>query len=100
MADNNDMFMTTEHEYIVANVRYYCGKIRTTRGIANEYSSITEQRREDIIRCHDCKYYEPSTIGCCESDICNRVKPFEFEVQPDGFCAWAKKKDEKRDDDK
>lgn len=41
-------------------------------------------RREDFVRCHDCKYYEDT--GNCTffylEDGCLG------EVTPEGFCAW------------
>lgn len=83
------MITNTNREYIVAEVERYCGKVLTAFGIADEYS-VSKKRRENIVRCRDCKYYHPGEIGFSESDVCERI-PHGFETWPDGFCAWAKK---------
>lgn len=76
--------MKTMREYIMAEVERYCGKVLTTFGVANEYS-VSEERRENIVRCRDCKHFK--------SDICERV-PYGIKVESDGFCAWGERKDE------
>lgn len=76
--------MKTMREYIMAEVESYCSKVLTTWGVADNYS-VSKERREDIVRCHDCKYFK--------SDICERV-PYGIKAEPNGFCAWGEKKDE------
>ena len=38
---------------------------------------------ERIVRCRDCKYYEPNTYSHFTCEL------LTFHVQPDGFCAWG-----------
>ena len=46
--------------------------------------------REKIVRCRDCDY------GLYDGKTCCRIDPgfdeYWFEVEPDGFCAWACRK--------
>lgn len=74
--------MVTRHEYIMAEVESYCGKVLTTWGMADEYS-VSKEHREDIVRCRDCKHFK--------SDICGRV-PYGIKAEPNGFCAWGERK--------
>ena len=48
------------------------------------------ERREEIVRCRDCIHlFEPSYSNfSCE---CWRIAAWEFNVTPDGFCAWGEK---------
>lgn len=44
--------------------------------------------REEIIRCRDCDHL----IECMDlDDWCSR---HESEVNPDGFCAWAERRED------
>ena len=45
-------------------------------------------QREEIVRCRDCTYNAKDTDG-----ICYRFDHEHFN-QPDGFCAWAKRKED------
>lgn len=42
---------------------------------------------EEIVRCGDCKHYEPNTYGhfTCELLMIN--------AQPSNFCCWGERKD-------
>lgn len=43
----------------------------------------------ELIRCKDCRYsYEGCTKYVCERTF------HEFTVEPDGYCAWAERKEE------
>ena len=51
-----------------------------------KYSSFY---KGEIIRCKDCKY----SFQGWHNLLCER--PFhEFEIKPDGFCAWAERREE------
>ena len=42
-------------------------------------------KREEIVRCRDCRYYE-EYVGSCTR------RYHHFTVKPDGFCAWAERR--------
>ena len=67
-----------------------------------KHSVTSYRRREEIVRCRDCRHYREhkffkSTLGMGLgtdiSDVCmffsNGVK-----VEPDGFCAWAERREQ------
>lgn len=47
--------------------------------------------KEEIVRCRDCEH------GLWNGKTCDRLDPcFDehwFDVEPNGFCAWAKRKE-------
>ena len=50
--------------------------------------------REEIVRCRDCKFYDPKdgAMLSCKYEYRGYVQ-WKL-VEPDGFCAWACRKDE------
>lgn len=44
--------------------------------------------REEVVRCRDCKYYEPNTYSHFTCEL------LTFHVEPDGFCAWGVRREE------
>lgn len=42
--------------------------------------------REQVVRCSDCRYYEPNTYSHFTCEL------LTFNVEPDGFCAWGVRK--------
>lgn len=44
--------------------------------------------RERIVRCRDCKYYEPNTYSHFTCEL------LTFHVEPDGFCAWGVRRED------
>ena len=51
-----------------------------------------DERREEIVRCRDCKEYRDCDATCHSWQWHNWDAP--IEVEPDGFCAWACRKSE------
>ena len=55
-------------------------------------------RKEEIIRCRDCKFWQDQEKGVIEVPICARPEtkyeklPFRFMIGEDGFCSFAKRK--------
>lgn len=49
--------------------------------------SFLLNRREEIVRCKDCKHYKTGDAGsyCCKS--------ITTLHNPDGFCAWGERKE-------
>ncbi len=47
------------------------------------------KQREEIVRCKDCKYMSKDTNVF---KWCYRLSP-EFACEPDGFCAWGKRRE-------
>ena len=41
---------------------------------------------EEIVRCRDCKHYEPNTYSHFTCEL------LTFHVEPDGFCAWGERR--------
>ena len=54
---------------------------------------IEGERVPEIVRCRDCKYYDPH---CTDDGVCflpDGDGDFaRWEVKPDGFCAWGERK--------
>lgn len=46
---------------------------------------------EEIVRCRDCVYYDKYSND--EISVCYRFDNEEPIVKPDGFCAWATRKE-------
>lgn len=53
-----------------------------------------QAQREEIVRCRDCKHYDPhpTDSGVCflpdgDGDFAR------WEVEPDGFCKWGERRD-------
>ena len=79
--------------------------------------TFTQKRREEVVRCRDCKFYTPESMtreergfgvyenvwepgGCFNPERCSHGgDPFgEWHVigvntDPDGFCAWGERRD-------
>lgn len=70
-------------EYIV----YESKSDEVTDYLGMKHSVSHIEKREEIVRCRDCENYEyREHVGrsyCCG----------EYATEPDGFCAWAKRKD-------
>ena len=52
---------------------------------------------EEIVRCRDCKYND-EVINACEHPCItplrrDRPENWIFSTAPDGFCAWASRKE-------
>ena len=45
--------------------------------------AMHERKRERIVRCRDCKYYEPNTYSHFTCEL------LTFHVESDGFCKWG-----------
>ena len=53
-----------------------------------------ERRREEIVRCRDCKHFTPKGThkfenGKVNADYCTYVRGWMLQITPDGFCAWG-----------
>lgn len=48
---------------------------------------VATERLEEIVRCRDCEYYEFRKHA--GRSYCGG----EYATEPDGFCAWAKRRD-------
>lgn len=50
-------------------------------------------KREEIVRCRDCKYYRESqwVIATDVPDVCTFFSS-GVKVEPNGFCKWGEKK--------
>ena len=52
----------------------------------------------EVVRCRDCKYVTDEGYGCkyfshYEQGASYRWEDVPAEVEPDGFCAWASRKE-------
>ena len=52
---------------------------------------------EEIVRCRDCEHYyeaeEYHPQGNYDRRCCKYFVTYDDEVEPDGFCAWGKRKE-------
>lgn len=55
-----------------------------------EATFLHEQKREEIVRCRDCKWMSKDTV---HYKACYRLHAIEFMVEPDGFCAWGERRE-------
>ena len=56
-----------------------------------EFSLPSWEPIQEIVRCRDCKFMTRDM----RINYCIRPQEFhEFAVEPDGFCAWAVKRDD------
>lgn len=53
-------------------------------------SKLSEAVREEIVRCRDCRYFMRGNL-CSRQDEWNEFH--WLDVEPDGFCAWAERKE-------
>lgn len=55
--------------------------------------AIYERQIEEIVRCRDCDYYDhwEASGRYKEKHVCGHWDC--LEIKPDGFCAWAERKD-------
>lgn len=76
------------------------------------------RKREQVVRCRDCKFYTPESMtreergfgvyenmwepgGCFNPERCSatwdsiagQMVPVGIVTEPDGFCAWASRKE-------
>ena len=54
--------------------------------------------KEEVVRCRDCKRFDSKTDGCWWFSHYEQQGNYSWaevpsDVEPDGFCAWAKRKD-------
>ena len=57
-----------------------------------------ERLREEIVRCRDCKHFTPKGThkfenGKVNADFCEYIRGWMLQITPDGFCAWAERKE-------
>ena len=64
----------------------------------SEYVYATDEHKghwltgEEIVRCRDCIYFDKYEND--EISVCYRFDNEQPIVEPDGFCAWARRKSE------
>lgn len=48
---------------------------------------------QEVVRCRDCDYYDHWEASGCyrEKHVCGHWD--YLEIEPNGFCAWAERKD-------
>ena len=48
---------------------------------------------QEVVRCRDCKHCKQRD-GILPPTICERWGYYNFETEPDRFCAWGERRDE------
>lgn len=54
---------------------------------------------EEIVRCRDCRHMRTIDLSVYygehkhDLDICTRVNGVQLNAEPNGFCAWASRKE-------
>ena len=58
---------------------------------------MLSRQHEEIVRCKDCAHYyeaeEYHPQGNYDRRCCKYFGTYDDEVEPDGFCAWAERKE-------
>lgn len=74
--------------------------IYASRGepLANGEGVISLACAGEVVRCRDCKHFTPKGThkfenGKVNADYCIYVRGFMLQITPDGFCAWAERRD-------
>lgn len=55
--------------------------------------------RDEIVRCRDCRHMRTIDLSVYygehkhDLDICTRVNGVQLNAEPNGFCAWASRKE-------
>lgn len=70
-------------EYIVK-----CTEVIGISGNALQIPDYIDLNSE-IVRCRDCKHFEPRGLN----GVCHRSKFLPIYAEPDGYCAWAERRD-------
>lgn len=57
-----------------------------------------ERRREEIVRCRDCRHFTPKGThkfenGKVNADYCKYVRGWMLQITSDGFCAWGARRE-------
>ena len=57
----------------------------------------TLEKQEEIVRCCDCEHYDSERYGCWWFAHAERQSDYSWadepsDVKPDGFCAWAERR--------
>lgn len=77
-------------EYII----WESDKTETTDNLGMKHGVSHFEKREEIVRCRDCKHYndqEPGgEIGTCNLGL--EDTGLVSIVEPDGFCAWGERR--------
>ena len=77
---------------------YICRVIDLVAELAQEeHGAVLCHPQEPVVRCKDCKLYEPPTERHLEDAYiklpgrCKIVRQYIQEVSPNGFCAWGER---------
>ena len=67
--------------------------------LANVKNQLAEYGYVKVVRCRDCKHFTPKGThkfenGKTNADYCTYVRGWMLQITPDGFCAWASKREE------
>ena len=67
------------------------GRVTVGDYFASESTDHYGTLHEEIVRCRDCKHYQPWMKGA-EPECWANGEPFKTE--PEGFCAWGERRGE------
>lgn len=56
-----------------------------------DWTPNKQHRKEQIVRCRDCRHYRESMNGCAEFG--DEWHDEFANVEPNGFCAWGERRD-------
>ena len=54
------------------------------------HNPLSQNKYVKVVRCRDCKHYVKAELLHGWNDFCGL---FESVITPDGFCAWAERKE-------
>ena len=58
--------------------------------LSGDWANKQGEKLTEIVRCRDCKYHQHNSYHRCD------LYTVSHEVEPDGFCAWAKRKEDSK----
>ena len=75
------------------------GRVTVGEYFASESTDHYGTLHEEIVRCRDCKHFTPKGVhkfenGRTNLDYCKYIRGFMLQITPDGFCAWAERRDD------
>lgn len=83
-----------------AFIRNYLTPEQAIEATLSDSDATGERQRDavEVVRCRDCKYVTDEGYGCkyfshYEQGASYRWEDVPAEVEPDGFCAWASRKE-------
>lgn len=90
-SDKTEPIIEYREEFNVTDIaRKYAERVARVideQTLANVENQLAEFGYVKVVRCRDCMYYQHNSFHRCD------LYSISHEVEPDGFCAWASRKE-------